>query len=303
VKIIDVSVHQGKIDFKKVKAAGIDGVIIRAGYGKGNIDGRFKDNIEGAVAAGIKYIGAYWFSYAYTVDMARREAQFCNDVLGPYKDKFNLGVYFDWEYDSMNYAKKLGISCNKKLITDMCLYFCRKIDNLGYEAGYYLNLDYQNNYIDTSKLTAYRKWFARYISTRQVNCYLWQYSSSGKVNGISGNVDMNELIGVINSAPKTETKKKTNAEIAKEVLEGKWGNGSERKTRLTNAGYDYNAIQALVNKSTEKPKSTVKYYTVKSGDTLSGIASKYNTTVRKLVELNNIKNANKIYAGQKLRVK
>lgn len=300
--VIDVSVHQGKIDFKKVKAAGIDGVVIRAGYGKGNIDGRFKANIEGAINAGFKYIGAYWFSYAYTVDMAKREAQFCNDVVMPYKDKLNLGVYFDWEYDSMNYAKKLGMKCDKALITEMSVTFCQKIKELGYKAGYYLNLDYSKNYIDESQLTAYRKWFARYVSTRQVNCYLWQYSSSGKVNGISGNVDMNELIGVINSAPKTS--KKTNAEIAQEVIEGKWGNGSDRKKKLTQAGYDYDTIQSLVNKALgSKSKSTAQYYTVKSGDTLSGIASKYKTTVRRLVELNNIKNANLIYAGQRLRVK
>ena len=83
--VIDVSVHQGKIDFNKVKAAGVEGVVIRAGYGKGNIDKRFIDNIESAIEAGFKYIGVYWFSYAYTTDMARREAQYINDVAGAYK--------------------------------------------------------------------------------------------------------------------------------------------------------------------------------------------------------------------------
>ena len=304
--VIDVSVHQGKIDFKKVKAAGINGVVIRAGYGKGNIDKRFIDNIDGAIAAGIEFIGAYWFSYAYSVDMAKREAQYINEAVGPYKNKLNLGVYFDWEYDSMDYAKKLGVNCSKSLITDMNVAFCKKISELGYKAGYYLNLDYSRNHIDESKLTAYRKWFARYGVTKQDGCYLWQYSSSGKVNGISGNVDMNELIGEASSGglisgELVSVKKKTNAEIAKEVLEGKWGNGSERKKKLTAAGYDYDAIQRLVNK--QLSNNTAQYYTVKSGDTLSGIAQKYNTTVRRLVELNNIKNANKIYAGQKLRVK
>lgn len=302
MKVIDVSVHQGNINFKKVKAAGIDGVVIRAGYGKGNSDGHFKENIEGAIAAGIEYIGVYWFSYAYTVEMARREAQYCNDFISPYKDKLNLGVYFDWEYDSMNYAKKLGINCNKALITDMCLYFCRKITDLGYKAGYYLNWDYSQNYIDDSKLTAYRRWYAWYNSSEPDNCYLWQYTSSGRVSGISGNVDMNELIGKAPKADsKSKTKKKTNTEIAKEVIAGKWGNGSERKKKLTAAGYDYDTIQNLVNK--QLSNNTAQYYTVKSGDTLSGIAEKYNTTVRRLVELNNIQNANLIYPGQKLRVK
>lgn len=302
MKIIDVSKWQGAINFKKVKSAGIDGVVIRAGYGKGNNDPKFKDYIEGAIAAGIEYIGIYWFSYAYTVDMARREAQYCNDVISGYKNHINLPVFFDWEYDSMNYAHKVGVYPKKTLITDMNIAFCQRIKELGYEPGYYLNLDYSRNYIDVSRLTEFKKWFAYYSSTKQTNCYLWQYTSSGKVSGISGNVDMNELIGKVEDQPKD---KKTNAEIAHEVLEGKWGNDAERKKRLEAAGYDYNTVQALVNKlvAEQKPQSTKTYYTVKSGDTLSGIAKKYGTTVKQLASWNNIKNVNKIYVGQKLRVK
>lgn len=301
MKIIDVSVHQGNINWKKVKAAEVNGVVIRAGYGKGNIDKRFIDNIESAIEAGFKYIGVYWFSYAYTTDMARREAQYLNDVAGAYKDKLNLGVFFDWEYDSMTYAKKLGMKCNKSLITDMCVAFCKKITELGYKAGYYLNQDYEKNYIDTSKLTSYRKWYARYISQRQANCYIWQYTSSGKVSGISGNVDMNELIDVVND--KTEDEK-TNAEIAQEVIDGKWGNGSERKKNLEAAGYDYNAIQSLVNKAVKsETNNSYLYYTVKKGDTLSAISKRYGTSTVLLKKWNNIKDINKIYVGQKLRVK
>lgn len=298
MKIIDVSVHQGDIDFNKVKAAGVEGVIIRAGFGKGNIDKKFINNIKGAMAAGIEYIGAYWFSYAYTSDMAAKEADYFNEIAAAYKDKFNLGVYFDWEYDSANYAKKLGVSVDKSLITDMCVRFCKRLTDLGYKAGYYLNQDYEKNYIDISRLTAYRKWYARYTTVEQKNCYLWQYTSSGKVDGINGKVDMNKLICEVAKVP--ETKKKTNAEIAQEVIDGKWGNSPERKRRLTEAGYDYEAIQSLVNKSVA---STKLYYTVKKGDTLSGIAKKYNTTVAELQYLNSIKNPNKIYVGQRLRVK
>ena len=90
MKIIDVSEHQGRIDFNKVKASGIEGVIIRAGFGKGNIDERFKENIEGAIEAGFDNLGVYWFSYAFTVEMAKREAQFCNDVIAAYKGELNL---------------------------------------------------------------------------------------------------------------------------------------------------------------------------------------------------------------------
>lgn len=298
--VIDVSVHQGAINWKKVKAAGIDGVVIRAGYGKGNIDGHYKKNIEGAIASGIENIGVYWFSYAYNTDMAKREAQYCNDVIRPYKKALNLGVYFDWEYDSMNYAKKNGVSCNKDLITNMCVYFCERITELDYKAGYYLNLDYSQRFIDESRLKAYRRWFARYTETKQSDCYLWQYASNGRVSGIVGDVDLNRLIG---TAPKSDkTKKKTNAEIVKEVLKGKWDNGSERKKKLTQAGYDYDTIQRLVNKQLSTD-DTAKYYTVKSGDTLSGIAQSFSTTVAQLKKWNNIKDINKIYVGQRLRVK
>ena len=98
--------------------------------------------------------------------------------------------------------------------------------------------------------------------------------------------------------------KKTAVEIADEVLAGKWGNGEDRKIRLTNAGYDYQTIQNLVNsKLSNKDESKEEYYIVKLGDTLSKIAKTYNTSVDNLVKLNNIKNKNLIYVGQKLRVK
>lgn len=301
--VIDVSEHQGIINFKKVKAGGINGVIIRAGYGRGNVDGCFSRSIADAISAGIEYIGVYWFSYAYTVDMAKREAQFCNDVIAKYKSKINLGVYFDWEYDSMNYAKKMGVNPNKNLITDMNMEFCKRITELGYIAGYYLNWDYSQNYINESKLKSYKRWYAWYNESKPLDCYLWQYTSTGRVSGIAGDVDLNELIGKVTSAPKpSKKKKKTNAQIVKEVIAGKWGNGSERKRMLTAAGYDYNTIQNLVNKQLGI-NDDHKYYTVKSGDTLSGIAQSYSTTVAQLVKLNNINNANLIYPGQRLRVK
>lgn len=240
IKIIDVSKHNGNIDWKKVKAAGIKAVIIRAGYGKNNIDSRFKENIKGAIAAGLP-VGIYWFSYAYTVEMAKKEAEYCIAAIKPYK--VTLPVYFDWEYDSMDYAKKNGVTPNKKLITAMNKAFCVKIKAAGYKPGFYFNMDYKLNFIDVSELKAngYSTWFARYTSIKQSGYDIWQYSETGKVNGISGgNVDMNYLL-------KESLLKKSNKEIAKEVIAGKWGNGEDRKKRLKAAGYDYNAVQKIVN--------------------------------------------------------
>ena len=99
------------------------------------------------------------------------------------------------------------------------------------------------------------------------------------------------------------TATKSVAELAQEVIDGKWGNGDDRKNRLTAAGYDYAAVQAKVNALLKAKTAT--YYTVKAGDTLSAIAKKYGTTVSDIQKLNSdlIKNVGLIYVGWKIRVK
>ena len=101
--------------------------------------------------------------------------------------------------------------------------------------------------------------------------------------------------------PQPKPASKTNDQIADEVIAGKWGNGNDRKNRLEQAGYDYNSIQNIVNQ--KLGASQAVYYTVRSGDTLSGIASKYGTTWQKLQSMNGISNPNLIYPGQRIRVK
>lgn len=237
MKVIDVSKHQGIIDWKKVKEAGVDGVIIRAGYGNGNIDEQFYRNIQEVIANGFEHIGVYWFSYAYSLNMANNEANHLNNLVSEYKKYLDLGVYFDWEYDSMKYAKKMRITPTRELITCMNIMFCMTMNNLGYKAGYYLNEDYAKNYIDTTRLNSFRKWYARYSSkAKPVNAYLHQYSSKGHVNGIKGAVDMNKLLCPLSVK-----------EIAYEVIAGKWGNGVTRKNKLESAGYNYREVQNMVN--------------------------------------------------------
>lgn len=107
----------------------------------------------------------------------------------------------------------------------------------------------------------------------------------------------------VQNAVNAKLKKKSNDEIAHEVIAGKWGSGDDRKNRLEHAGYDYNAVQKRVNELCGAKKPTTVYHTVKSGETLSGIASKYGTTYQKLAKMNGIANPNKIYTGQRLRVK
>ena len=122
MKGIDVSSHNGSIDWNKVKDAGIGFAILRAGYGKhaSQQDSRFTANAAGTLGAGIA-CGAYWFSYALTPDEAREEAQLCARVLEPYKGKFLYPVYFDYEYDSERYSAEHGVTPHKELRTQLAV--------------------------------------------------------------------------------------------------------------------------------------------------------------------------------------
>ena len=116
--------------------------------------------------------------------------------------------------------------------------------------------------------------------------------------------DYPSIIGSGNStSTQPSTSSKSIDELADEVIAGKWGNGNDRKSRLQNAGYDYNVIQDIVNKKLGSGNSSSsKTYTVKSGDTLSGIAAKYGTTYQEIAKKNGITNPNKIYVGQVLKI-
>lgn len=192
-KIIDVSYHNGSINWSKVKAAGIKGVIIRAGYGAGNVDKLFKSNIKGALAAGLP-VGIYWFSYAYNTTMAKKEADYCYKLIKDYK--ITLPVIFDWEYDSDRYARKHGVKVGKTLFTAMNKGFGNIMKAKGYKVGFYYNKDYMNRGLfDFDDFKGYYRWLARYTSVTQTNCDIWQYSETGRVSGInSSQVDMNYVI-------------------------------------------------------------------------------------------------------------
>lgn len=197
IQIIDISTWNNAVDFDKVKAHGIEGVILRAGFGSGTLDNEFVGNINRAIDAGMKYIGVYWFGYAYTVDMALQEAIECDKIIAKYKDWLNLGVYYDWEYDSESYAKKHGVNPTMWLVTEMYKQFCYKMKDCGYKAGFYTNLDYLSRYIDERELKAYRKWLACWGNDKPSDAFLWQYAEDGHITGLAGDFDMNLLLGVI----------------------------------------------------------------------------------------------------------
>ncbi|EUC58103.1 GH25 family lysozyme [Mogibacterium timidum] len=191
LKGIDVSEFQGNINWQKVKAAGIDFVIIRAGYrGKkyGTLakDSKFEQNIAGAIAAGLK-VGAYMFSEAIDYTEGAEEARYLVSLIKKYDIKLPLVV--DTEYQSG--ARSNGISVAAR--TTAIKGFCETIQALGYTPMIYASTSWLNNNLDMRHLSAYRVWVAQYYSkvTYKGRYDVWQYTSKGKVDGISGNVDMN----------------------------------------------------------------------------------------------------------------
>lgn len=190
MKGIDVSSHNGAINWDRVRAAGLEFAILRAGYGKyeNQIDRTFTANAEDALSAGIA-CGTYWFSYALTPEDAREEAQLCAKVLEPYRGRFSFPVWYDYEYDSERYSTEHGVKPNKELRTQLAIAFCSEIERLGWRAGIYTNLDYIKNRLDLSRLSAWELWLADYTGGPDITCGLQQTGSTGKVDGISGNVD------------------------------------------------------------------------------------------------------------------
>ena len=266
IKGIDVSSWQGNIDFAKVKASGIDFVIIRAGYGRevSQVDKCFVQNYNAAKAAGLD-VGAYWYSYADSAEDAVKEAKACMEVIKG--KKFEYPIFFDLEEQSQ-FAK------GRNFCDSVIKAFCGELEKHGYLAGLYCSTYYLNNYISNAVAGKYALWVAQYNyrCTYTANKYgIWQYSSEGRINGISGNVDMDYCYtdyhaivknGGYNGYKKatkkttstaTTIKKKTVDELAKEVIAGKWSAGDERKHKLTAASYDYNAVQKRVNELMAKP--------------------------------------------------
>lgn len=267
IKGIDVSKWQGEIDWPKVKSAGINFAMIRIGYGGPDgdcaLDPLFKANVEGALAAGVD-VGCYIYSYAQSVAAAKREAEFAVKQAEQYKGRILYPIAFDVEDASQT-------ALGKSTLTAMADAACSVIEAAGWYASIYCNKNWATNYLDMTALAKYDLWLAQWANAPTYTGHtfnMWQYSSKGRVPGISGNVDLDiaymdfpsvikkkGLNGctVIPTAPK-----KTIDQLAAEVLAGTWGNGTDRKNRLTAAGYDYDAVQAAVNAKLGTPAAPAK---------------------------------------------
>jgi lysozyme len=280
-KIIDVSAHQGKINWEKVKPH-IDGAILRCGYGsdmESQDDAQFRRNARECTRLGIPF-GVYLYSYAKTTEEAKSEAAHVLRQIKGYE--LSYPVYLDLEEK----GTESGAVQRANVFGDI-------IEKAGYWCGVYANLNWWTLYL--KGLDRFTKWVAHY-STKcgYKNPDMWQYSSKGKVDGINSKVDMNYCYRDFPA----EIHRKSVEELAAEVIAGKWGDGSDRKQRLTDAGYDYNAVQKAVN-----DKLGAKYHTIRAGETLSYIAKQYGTTYMALAKLNGIKDHDLIFEGRKIRVK
>lgn len=192
---IDVSAHQGVINWDLARTQ-IEGVIIRAGYGKNNIDQKWVPNIETVRDLSLD-LGVYWFSYAYSVDMAYMEGKYAALAVQKKLGTRCVPIAYDLEYDSVTYAAKKGVKIGKSEATQYAIAFLKAVQECGYRPMIYTNVDYLKRYFDWD---AIRKavpdtmlWLAQWRDTKPTayeDISIWQYSSSGSVPGITTRVDM-----------------------------------------------------------------------------------------------------------------
>ena len=261
-KGIDVSKWNGNINWDKVKSAGINFAIVREGYGKKDprqIDKRFKDNINGAKSVGI-HTSVYHYSYADSVEDAINEAHFCLENIEGLKLEYP--VIIDVE-------DKEQLKLNNRQRTDIIKAFCSEIEKHGYYAMFYCNLNWLNNYLYKDELLPkYDLWLAQWgVDAPSVSCGIWQYSSTGKIDGIDGNVDLNISYKDYCS-----------------IVKSKGLNG--------------------FNKSDNSPNINYFTYTVKKGDTLWAIAQRYLGSGSKYKEIKilNALTSDTIYPNQTLKI-
>lgn len=199
-KMVDISAWQNEISVADFKKTGVDLFILRSSYTTQksftlNKDKVFDHNIKNAYKAG-KSIGIYHYSQAITEAEAKKEAEFVLKIIKAYRSYISLPVFFDFEWGgrlNSTVAKNLGkTGCGK-----LCDAFCNVIKSAGYETGVYANLSTLNNYLPTDLYKRWAIWLAQYSSKNDFAhpVIAWQYSSSGKVSGLPGRIDVNRYYG------------------------------------------------------------------------------------------------------------
>lgn len=347
----DISAWQGNIDIKTL-APQVDFFIFR-GYAGSSKDSKVERNVNLAIECGKPY-GLYIYSYALNVAQAREEAQRMVNLANSFSVKPNFLV-IDME-DADGYKRRYGMPSNQTL-RDICTAEGEIFENAGYYAMVYASSSWFRNQL--AGLTRFDKWVAHWpVSGGKQkgnatspdgedasSCGIWQFTSEGSLSGYNGNLDMNYAYkdfvvkgAKVNPTPSQPSTNPTGStlELAAGVMEGKYGDGDDRKNNLGSKydevqdfinhiysadantlaeevkngrygngdirkivlGSRYEEVQNIVNGS----YSSSKTYVVKSGDTLSGIAAKYGTTYQEIARKNGIANPNVIYPGQVLKI-
>lgn len=284
-KGIDISEHQGKLNFEKLKSA-VDFIIIRGGYGN-TIDSYAVRNITECERLKIPY-GIYWFSYALNPSDAKAEANRLCDLADRYNPTYPL--CFDFEYDSDRYAKQYcGVNLTNADRAKIACAFLETIENRNYYAVIYTNIDYMSKGFSYDTIGKYDIWLAQWgVSSPSKTCGMWQYGADNfgeysnldadisyvdypyyiNKNGLHGKNKKSTSTTTTKDDKKTETTKpkkdkttivnnsvnyfkKNKAskyyDKAQQVIAGKYKTGNERKKLLNVEGYDYDIVQNIVN--------------------------------------------------------
>lgn len=287
---------------------GFEGVVVKATEGVGYVDSSCDAHYQRAKGQG-KLLGVYHYARPDLGNSAEAEAEFfVNNIKGYIKEAI---LVLDWES-----ANKWDTGWAKRWLD--------KVKELtGVKPLIYMSSSVTFAY-DWSAVVAgdYGLWVANYGNNDGSNhgCPAVGYWGIVAMHQYTSNpLDKDEFFGDANTwkayagskggstpapAPAPKPSKKSNDQIADEVIAGKWGNGQDRKNRLIASGYDYQAVQDIVNKKLGAGGSTGHtYYKIQPGDTLSGISAKYGTSINQLCAWNGIANPNMIYAGTTIRVK
>ena len=267
---IDISKWQKGFDFDKAKSEGVEFIILRGAYSNSK-DSCFDGFYKSCKDRGIP-VGVYHYSMAKSVMDAKKEAELMLDIL---KGKqFEYPIYLDVEDKTQ---AKLG----KSVLTSIIKTYCDTLEQAGYYVGIYSTYYFLRDYTNVSELNKYDKWIAQWASkcSSPIDYGMWQFGGetnkirSNKIAGVTCDQDyaykdyptqiknaglngFKKSQGT-NTPPVQEKPLKSASDVAREVIDGKWGNGEDRKARITAAGYDYKAVQAEVNRLLQSNKKTV----------------------------------------------
>lgn len=194
IKGIDISYHNGNIDFDMLKENGIEFVCIRSSY-RNTTDPKFFEYVKKAKAAGIKILAIYHFSYALNESESVEEARYCVNNLKAAELDTDVLVFYDFECDTVKKAAAKGVVLTAKECNTHTIAFCEEVKRLGFIPGVYTNIDYYKNWYTKNVLDKYKIWLADYKGGPDFDCLIQQYSSTGKVPGIKGNVDLDYYYG------------------------------------------------------------------------------------------------------------